>query len=75
MSSDYENGCFRLAEFRTPCCNSETTLNELTYHWPQGFGKFSLIAKNPNIGKLDEEDVVEFENILGTSLRVIYQHI
>ena len=54
---------------------STVTLNDLQYDWPQGFGRFALQAMNPNIGKLNAAQMAEFERILGTKLRVIYQHI
>jgi hypothetical protein len=50
-------------------------LNDLDYEWPQGFGCFALDARNPRIGRLDETHKRELEGILGTRLRVIYQHV
>lgn len=66
---------FMLASYVTPCCGKKCTLHELVYEWPQGFGRFALDAMNPNIGKLEDTFKREFETILGTKLRVIYQHI
>jgi hypothetical protein len=74
MADDYGNG-FMLARYEMPCCNTLHTLHELVYEWPQGFGRFALDAMNPNIGKLEDRYKEEFEKILGTKLRVIYQHI
>jgi hypothetical protein len=74
MDEDYGDG-FKLASYATPCCGKKSTLHELVYEWPQGFGRFALDALNPNIAKLAEKDKREFEKILGTKLRVIYQHI
>ena len=74
MDDDYENG-FKLDLYRTPCCNAATTLRELIYEWPQTFGRFALEARNPNIGLLENEQRREMEEILGTKLVVIYQHI
>jgi hypothetical protein len=74
MDEDYGDG-FKLAAYATPCCGESYTLHELVYEWPQGFGRFALDAMNPNIGKLEDRDKQEFEEILGTKLRVIYQHI
>ena len=74
MDDDFSEG-FKLAAYRTPCCGSQCTLHELVYEWPQVFGRFALIAMNPNIGKLEERYLGEFEEMLGTKLRVIYQHI
>jgi len=74
MDEDFDNG-FKLTKYATPCCSSAITLHELNYDWPQGFGRFSLDAMNPKIGLLDDEQKKAFEEILGTRLRVIYQHI
>ncbi len=74
MEEDYDHG-FRLSKYPTPCCGAIRTLHELIYDWPQGFGRFALDAMNPGIGKLDEAQQREIEEILGTPLRVIYQHI
>lgn len=74
MEQDYSGG-FKLAAYSTPCCGKSWTLNELVYEWPQGFGMFALDAMNPDIGELTNEHLREFEEILGTKLRLIYQHI
>src|SRR5438552_17994093 len=75
MDEDNKNGGFRLAKYPTPCCQALRTLHELVYDWPQGFGQFALDAMNPNIGRLKPRDKKDLEEILGTQLRVIYQHI
>lgn len=72
--SDGEDG-FKLASYPVPCCGKEHTLHELAYDWPQGFGRFALDVMNPNVGELEDKHKREFEMILGTKLRVIYQHI
>jgi hypothetical protein len=74
MEEDYGDG-FKLATYSTPCCGAKHTLHELTYDWPQGFGRFAIEAMNANIGKLEDKYRQELEAILGTKLRVIYQHI
>jgi hypothetical protein len=73
MVQDYEGG-FRLEKYVTPCCGAAHTLHELAYEWPQGFGCFALSAKNAR-GPLGEEYRREFEQILGTPLRIIYRHM
>jgi hypothetical protein len=76
MDDDFAmNTGFKLAKYSTPCCDTAVTPHELHYEWPQGFGRFSLEAMNPNIGLLDDDQKKAFEVILGTRLRVIYQHI
>lgn len=74
MDEDYSDG-FKLSAYPTPCCGANHTLHDLAYEWTQGFGRFSLDALNPGIGQLDEGDKRGLEQILGTKLRVIYQHI
>ena len=74
MDEDYKDG-HKLAAYATPCCGSKSTLNALVYEWPQAFGRFAIDAMNPNIGELDDNHKREFESILGTKLRVVYQHI
>ena len=74
MDEDSGDG-FKLAAYVTPCCGKKCTLHELVYEWSQGFGRFALDAMNPNIGELEDKYKREFETILGTKLRVIYQHI
>ena len=74
MGEDWSDG-FKLNKFAVPCCGNLHTLHELVYDWPQGFGLFSLEAMNPLIGELLPEPKAELEVILGTRLRLIYQHI
>ncbi|MGC4005217.1 MAG: hypothetical protein QM811_19695 [Pirellulales bacterium] len=74
MDEDFDDG-YRLASYPTPCCGTRYTLHELVYEWPQGFGRFALEAMNPNIGRLEDRYKTELGVILGTQLRVIYQHI
>jgi hypothetical protein len=75
MDADYRGEGFNLAPYRVPCCNAAHTLHELVYIWSQGFGRFALDAMNPNIGRLDDAYREELEDLLGTRLRVIYQHV
>lgn len=74
MDEDYGDG-FRLATYAAPCCGAAVTLHELDYDWPQGFGRFALEAMNPGVGTLQDRHKVELEQIFGTKLRVIHQHI
>lgn len=75
MDDDYGNGAFKLNTYMVPCCGALLTLAQLKYEWPQGFARFSIDIMNPCIGELSEEQRHEFERILGTPLRVIYQCI
>jgi len=75
MDDDYVDGGFTLARYVTPCCGARHSLDHLLYEWLQGFARFAIDAMNPNIGKLTDQQQTEFEEDLGTPLRVIYQHI
>ena len=72
---DVEGGGFKLAAYSTPCCGYRATLNDLIYERPQGFSLFGLEIMNSDLGELDKQYKNEFEQILDTPLRVIYQHI
>jgi hypothetical protein len=75
MNEDYDGEGFTLATYATPCCGAGCTLHELVYDWPQGFYRFALDAMNPRIGRMGDADKREFEEILGTKLRIIYRHM
>jgi hypothetical protein len=59
----------------TPCCSSETSLNDLDYEWPAAFGRFVLEAMNPNIGNTTPEQDETLEKALGAPLRKVLVHI
>lgn len=75
LSEDEGEAGFKLATYLLPCCRKKATLNELVYHFDQGFSRFILEAMNPNIGELEREEIQHLEELLGTPLKVIYQHI
>jgi hypothetical protein len=66
---------FRLQTFFLPCCSASANLNELIYSFDQGFSCFILEAMNPNIGQLAVDEAKKLSELLGTDIRVIYQHI
>ena len=75
MDDDHNGSGFKLAGYSIPCCGASVRLDELRYDWPQGFARFGIDAMNPDISELSTEDIQEFETLLGTPLRAIYQHI
>jgi hypothetical protein len=65
---------FNHLETETPCCKSRTTLNDLNYHFPQGFAKFIIAVRNPNISAIDKPSYAKLEQTLGCKLRTIWAH-
>ncbi len=64
---------FKDISFVTPCCQKTTNLNDLNYQWPAGFAKFTIsISKPPE--DINEDQLKELENILGTKIRKIWAH-
>lgn len=74
MDTDNVDG-FKLNAYTLPCCGKSATLNDFDYVWNQGFAQFALEAMNPGIRLLSDSYKLELESILGTKLRVIYQHL
>lgn len=75
MEDDHDGRGFRLAEYSAPCCGTAVSMNDLRYDWPQAFARFGIVVMNPNIAELSNDQRREFQRILGTPLRIIYQHI
>jgi hypothetical protein len=74
MESDWhgEEG-FHLHEHEMPCCGRATTLNDLVYHFPQGFARWFVSARNANRGPLTPDEIAQLEQIAGLKLRAIAQ--
>jgi len=75
MDENYLDSGFSLAQISTPCGHVAQSLNELKYYFDQGFSKFILEVMNPNIATLGNPQIIQFENILGCPLKIIYQHV
>lgn len=59
----------------TPCCSAATSINDLHYPWPMGFARWRLEAMNPDLGRLTDEQVLDFQSALGMPVRLVYQHL
>jgi hypothetical protein len=58
-----------------PCCGAKTSLNDLDYHWPAGFARFTLEASEPQLADvLDTQAVAQLETLLGTRVRQVRAH-
>lgn len=59
----------------TPCCGTNSSLNDLDYEWPAGFASFRLQARNPSRGGfLPDAELEEIAAALGSPLRQVYAH-
>lgn len=58
-----------------PCCEVETSLNELVYDWPMGFARFRIEVLYPNRAWLSNEELASLTGALGHPLRQILIHI
>ena len=65
----------RSLDVTTPCCGTATSLNELDYDFPVGFGRFVLEALNPNAEGLDAAALRRLEAAAETPLRQIWTHL
>jgi hypothetical protein len=74
MGIDFYNGGFILNLHKVSCCHRDHTLQELRYHFPQGFARFQIKALNPDISQLTPDQLIEFTQVLGCPVRAIYRH-
>jgi hypothetical protein len=76
MSDDLaEDHSFTLRPFKMPCCGVERRLHDLKYEWPMGFAKFTVKARDANIGLVPADYLAALESAAGCALRVIYCRI
>jgi hypothetical protein len=73
MDKSHDSGFQRL-DIITPCCAYSTSLNDLEYHWPAGFARCWLRARNPQQKEVPREQIRQLEEMLGTALRQIWTH-
>ncbi len=66
---------FKNLSVTTPCCGVATSLNDLTYVQPAGFGRFVLEAMNPQVENLTDAEEYRLAECLGGRLRRIWVHI
>ncbi|WP_326632753.1 MULTISPECIES: hypothetical protein [unclassified Streptomyces] len=74
VSERYNEG-FSTLMVTVPCCDAETSLNELVYDWPMGFAQFRIEVLYPNRAWLTDEELASLANTLGHPLRQILIHI
>lgn len=75
MEEDSEGDGFDLQPFALPCGHTAGSLNGLDYYFDQGFSRFALNARNPNIDKFDPSHIARLEQLLGCPVKIIYRHV
>jgi hypothetical protein len=75
MDAAYGEQGFADLRVTVPCCGAATSLNDLNYHFPQGFARFVLSAFEPHVSDLEDWQVHELEEIVGCKLRKIWVHV
>lgn len=66
---------FPLAPHALPCCAAERSLADLIYDWPQGFARFSLGTRNPDITELSDHQLAQLGATLGCRVQSVLQRI
>ena len=64
---------FHLHSHVTSCCQEDVTLNQLVYHFPQGFARWFVSARNSGRGPLTSEELSRLEAVAGLRLKAIQQ--
>lgn len=59
---------------KLPCCNKDSTLNDLLYYFPCGFSTVEYDIVNPLI-EVNDSLISELQNLLEISVSVIHAHI
>ena len=72
MDRAFENN-FNNLSFTSPCCNKQTSLNDLNYIWPAGFAKFAINISDAQ-NEIDVNNLKDLQEFLGTPLRIIIAH-
>jgi hypothetical protein len=75
MDAAYGEHGFVDLRVTVPCCGAATSLNDLMYHFPQGFARFVLSAFEPHVSDLEDWQIHELEEIIGCKLRKIWVHV
>jgi hypothetical protein len=74
MSSAFEHQPPVLAVV-LPCCGASSSLNDLSYSWPQGFARYGLAARNPQLRELSPDQIQQLAETIGSPIRPIWSHI
>jgi hypothetical protein len=74
LGKAHEDSGFNDLNVVAPCCGAPTSLNDLDFEWPVGFGRFVLEAMNPGFIPSEEQER-ELAECLGVKLRVVWRRL
>lgn len=60
---------------RTRCCDVTTSLNDLRYHWAQGFARWWLEVLNPDMPALSDVQLEAISIAIGHPARAVYARL
>jgi hypothetical protein len=75
MDAAYTTSRFADLRVTVPCCGAATSLNDLRYHFPQGFARFVLSAFEPQVSDLEEWQIRDLEDLVDCKLRKIWVRV
>ncbi|MFJ4846283.1 MULTISPECIES: hypothetical protein [unclassified Streptomyces] len=70
VSERYDEG-FPTLVTTLPCCQVDTSLNDLVYDWPMGFARFRIEVLYPNRSWLTDAELATVADALGHPLRQV----
>lgn len=73
MDAASESGFMNLS-IKLPCCECESSLNDLQYDFPCGFSCVEFSVLNPQ-NDLDPECLTHIQQLMGTPVRLIHAHL
>lgn len=75
MHEAYQDGSASSLAVTTPCCDTNTTLNDLIYNVRCGFARFGIAVWSPNRDMLTEEELARVGDALGQPVRQIWSRV
>ena len=66
---------FEDLRFPTECCDAITSLNDLRYHFPQGFARWWVEVMNPTVATLSDDQLAAIAEAVGHPVRAIYRYL
>ena len=75
MEEVYQGSSVSSLAVTTPCCDTNTALNDLVHDVPSGFSRFGITVWSPNRGMLSDDKLARIGDALGQPVRQIWSRI